>query len=148
MTVVFMFCSAAAPLVRTHFTSCLLFPTMFSLNMASTPMWQYLSDRGRGMLAMVWTSAFTSWAEPELERTDWDLLLTSSIWPEGGPLLIAARQGGSDHVGHQCIIKSGNQCYVQIKCSQYMEVLLESTRFKGIQSYFLKCMTRLVSRAE
>lgn len=83
----------AAPPDGEMFTSCLLRHAVFSFKMASTPMWRYFSDRGRAMVAMVWTSAFTSWATPEAERRDWDLILTSSIWTDAGPPLIAVREG-------------------------------------------------------
>lgn len=60
------------------------------------------------MLAMAWTSAFTSWAEPEEVRRDWDLLLTSSIWTEAGLLLIAVRKREVENLDYELIVKITN----------------------------------------
>lgn len=78
--------------LREKITSCLLRPAEFSFSITSAETWRYFSDRGSSIAAIVWTSAFTSWAEPEDERRDWALPLTSSIWTDAGLLLIAVRK--------------------------------------------------------
>lgn len=96
--------AARCVVIKWILTSCRLFPPAFSLNMTSTPKWWYFSERGREKPAMVWTSVFTSWAEPETDRVDWDLLLTSSIWTEAVLLLISARKRIFDQFDYQLII--------------------------------------------
>lgn len=74
------------------FTSWELFPSVFSLRIVSTSMCWYFSDRGREVLAMVRTSVLTSWADPEMDRTDCAFLRISSISTEEGLLHITATQ--------------------------------------------------------
>ncbi|MEQ2217863.1 hypothetical protein XENOCAPTIV_024818, partial [Xenoophorus captivus] len=71
-------------------TSRLLRPAVFSFSISSAVRRRYFSETGRAMLANVRTSAFTSWAEPDDERSDWALCRTSSIWTDSGLSLITA----------------------------------------------------------
>lgn len=76
---------------------------------------------------MAWTSVFTSWAEPEEVRRDWDLLLTSSIWTEAGLLLIAVRKREVENLDYELIVKITNHkslSHVTICCVSLLYIIV------------------------